>query len=249
MTSVRAILTYHSIDPSGSVISVDETTFRRQAEWLAASSTRAVTVDELLATPDDDQIAITFDDAYENFADTAWPILRDLDLPATVFAVTRRAGGDNAWEGVADPQIPTLPLLDWDALGRLAEEGVQIGSHTRTHPHLDRLDPDRLIDEIEGAASDIERQLGSRPTGFAYPYGDVHGASETAVAKTHAWACTTELGVLDERSKPHRLPRLDAYYYRRSGQLEAWGTTTFRARLSVRRVARDARRWAGRRGA
>lgn len=239
---MRAILTYHSIDPSGSVISLDERTFRRQAEWLASAPPKVVTVDELLDSPEGNRIALTFDDAFENFAHSAWPILRDLGLSATLFVVSSHVGGTNDWGDAPDADVPTLPLLDWEALGRLQEEGVTIASHTRAHPHLDRVDADRLSDEIEGAARDIEERLGVRPRGFAYPYGSVDEASEVAVAAVHAWACTTDLGGLGDAPRPHRLPRLDAYYYRRAGQLEAWGTPTFRARLSVRRAARDARR-------
>lgn len=241
---MRAILTYHSIDPSGSVISVDEATLRRHAEWLAAAPPRAVTMEELLTDPDgEDRIAVVFDDAFENFGSAAWPILRDLGIPATVFVVTGRAGGRNDWGGVREPGIPTLPLLDWDALGRLAEEGVHVGSHTREHPRLAGLEPDRLAEEVAGSAEDLEARLGRRPAGFAYPYGSVDAAAESTVEKAYAWACTTELSTLEGGEPAHLLPRLDAYYLRRPGQLEAWGTGTFRARLSLRRAARAARFW------
>jgi len=159
--TVRAILTYHSIDSSGSVISVDPGTFRRQAEWLAHGSSRAVSVNELLdARDEEDCVAVVFDDAFENFGSVAWPILRDLGLPATVFVVSGRTGATNAWDGEEEPDIPTLPLLDWDALGVLAEDGVEIGSHTRSHPRLDGLDSSHLEEEIEGSAHDIESKLG-----------------------------------------------------------------------------------------
>jgi len=247
---VRAILTYHSIDPSGSVISTDEDTFRRQAEWLASGAVRVVTVDELLEAPDgDDCIAVTFDDAFENFGSVAWPIMRDCELPATVFVVTGHVGGTNAWGGAGDPGIPTLPLLDWDAIGRLAEEGVCIGSHTRGHPHLNAIERARLEDEVMGSADDIESHCGRRPSGFAFPYGSMDPSSEVAVGATYVWACTAELAPVAPDCGRHRLPRLDAFYYRRPGQLEAWGTPTFRARISVRRAARDARGWLAARSA
>ncbi|MFV1986747.1 MAG: polysaccharide deacetylase family protein [Gemmatimonadota bacterium] len=247
---MRAILTYHSIDPSGSVISVDRDTFRRHAEWLAQGSSRAVTVDELLAAPEgDDCVAVVFDDAFENFGSVAWPILRDLELPATVFVVSGQVGATNAWAGVHEPRIPTLPLLDWDALGRLAEDGVHIGSHTRTHPPLDAVPAASLHDEIEGSAVDLESRLGRRPRGFAYPFGKVDDGSETVARSTYDWACTTELALVAGDSARHRLPRLDAFYYRRPGQLEAWGTAAFRGRLGIRRTARGARSWLAKRRA
>ena len=45
---MRAILTYHSIDESGSVISISETVFRDQITWLARSNVRVVTLDTLM---------------------------------------------------------------------------------------------------------------------------------------------------------------------------------------------------------
>ena len=37
---MRAILTYHSVDETGSVISIDERTFRRHVAWLAKGHVR-----------------------------------------------------------------------------------------------------------------------------------------------------------------------------------------------------------------
>jgi len=247
---VRAILTYHSIDPSESVISVDEPMFRRHAEWLASSPVRAVSVDELLSADEsEDCLAVVFDDAFESFGSVAWPIMRDLGIPATVFVVTGRVGERNDWGGSEEPGVPTLPLLDWNALGRLAEQGVRVESHTRLHPHLTGLAPARLADEVAGSAEDLRARLGREPRGLAYPYGAVDAAAVSAARETYAWACTTELTVLDGGEAPHRLPRLDAFYVRRPGQLEAWGTGTFRGRLAMRRAARDARAWLERRRA
>jgi len=45
---MRAILTYHSIDESGSVISISEEVFREQIAWLARSHVRVVTLDTLM---------------------------------------------------------------------------------------------------------------------------------------------------------------------------------------------------------
>lgn len=248
---MRAILTYHSVDDSGSVISVDAATFRGHAEWLADAGPSVVSVGELLARRgrDEDLVALTFDDGFANFGSVAWPILRERGLPATVFVVTDRVGRTNEWEDGADPGVPILDLLGWDELGRLAEEGVEVASHTRRHPRLAGLSSDRLADEVAGAAETIASRLGRRPAGLAYPYGSVDSAAEAAASDAHDWACATDLDVLDGGAPRHRLPRLDAFYYRRRGYLEAWGTAAFRVRLATRRAGRRARaRLAGRGG-
>jgi len=239
---LRAILTYHSVDSSGSVISVEEETLRRQADWLVESGVNVVSVSALLRLGEnEDGLALTFDDAFENFETAAWPILRERELPVTVFVVAGRVGQTNEWDGEPVAGIPTLPLLDWKSLGTLAQEGVEIGSHTARHPRLKGLDGSVLEDEIEGSAARIERELGSRPEGLAYPYGSVDATAEKSARRSYAWACTTELAALDGAGARHRLPRLDAYYFRRAGQLETWGTPRFRARLGLRKAARSLR--------
>ena len=206
-----------------------ESVFRSHVEWLGSGVVRVTSVEELLTLhPDEDAVAITFDDGFANFASTAWPMLRAHGLPATVFVVTDRVGGTNAWSDDEDPSIPELPLLDWEGLGRLAEEGVELGSHTRSHARLSGLEPDRLEEEIVGSAEALEERAGVRPTGFAYPYGALDEAAHRKAADNYAWACTTELGHLPNPVEAHRLPRLDGYYYRTSGLLERWGSASFR---------------------
>lgn len=241
---MRAILTWHSLDRSGSPISVAPERFRRQVEWLAASEVRVVDVDRLLEIEDSaDAAALTFDDGFANFADQAAPVLREYGLPATVFVVTGHVGKDNRWGGREEPGIPSLPLLDWDDLARLRDSGVTLASHSRTHPRLPSLDDGALESEIAGAADVMEARLGSRPHGFAYPYGEAGGLAVDAVARSYRWACTTELKALDGAGLPYRLPRIDAWYLREPARRAGWGSPQFRTWLWCRRQGRRAGTW------
>jgi peptidoglycan/xylan/chitin deacetylase (PgdA/CDA1 family) len=235
---MRAILTYHSIDESPSAISVSPDAFRRHVAWLASGAVRVVSLEELLRLPPDaDAVALTFDDGFVNFAEMAAPLLARNRLPATLFVVTEHVGGTNAWGGTCAQDIPTLPLLDWPALGRMAEQGVTIGAHSRTHAHLPELSPAALEDEIGGSADRIERELGVRPAVFAYPYGEANDAVVRA-ARDFPLAVTTELRPLAEHDDPRVLPRLDMYYFRTGNWLEAYGSARFRQYLWVRSRAR-----------
>jgi len=239
---MRAILTYHSVDDSGSPISVSPATFDEHTAFLASGRVRVTDLAGVLATPaDEDAIAITFDDGFANFADRAWPRLSAHGLPVTVFVVSDHAGRTNAWGGRDQPGIPTLPLLDWDTLARLAEEGVSLGAHSRTHRDLTRADDAALTEELDRSAAGIEARTGRRPGCFAYPFG-AHDAR--VVQRTQArydYACTTELRPLAAAVDPHRLPRLDAYYLRGAGLLGRWGTPPFARYLRLRRAARAMR--------
>ena len=239
---MRAILTYHSIDASRSPISVDEGAFRRHVAWLAKGSVRVVGLAALSALDGPgDALAITFDDGFVNFGDVAWPLLREHGLPVTLFVVSGRAGTTNAWGDRPASSVPTLPLLDWDRLGRLAEEGVTLGAHTRTHPDLRNVGDDALADELEGCARDIAAHTGAAPATFAYPYGAVDARIARSAARSFSLACATELRLLAPDDDPLRLPRLDAFYLRDAGRLEAWGTPAFRSHLRLRAFARRVR--------
>jgi peptidoglycan/xylan/chitin deacetylase (PgdA/CDA1 family) len=65
-------------------------------------------------------------------------------------------------------------VLGWDELRRLAGEGVAIGSHSRTHPLLDKVTQAEAGAEIRESLRDLERELGPTPRVFAYPGGGVN---------------------------------------------------------------------------
>lgn len=245
---MRAILTYHSIDASASAISISKEAFERHVAWLASGRVRVVSVDELMQLPDStDAVAITFDDGFQSFGEIAAPLLARHGLPSTLFIVSDHAGGGgtNAWGRAPDAGIPTLPLLGWRELERLAGRGVTLGAHTRTHRRLTALTAAELADEICGGARIIEQHTGHAPVGFAYPYGSVSNEAAAVVRGAFAWGCTTELRALRKAEDRARLPRLDMFYFRERGRLESWGTTRFDYYLKLRSHARRIRqRWA-----
>ena len=131
---------------------------------------------------------VTFDDAYRSVAGFV-PTLERLGLQATVFACAAYAddGGrvqvpELAEENAANPE-ETL-TMDWDALRGLAERGVEIGSHTLTHPHLTQLGNGELERELQESRERLEDELGRACRFLSYPYGDedarVHDAAAAA---------------------------------------------------------------------
>jgi peptidoglycan/xylan/chitin deacetylase (PgdA/CDA1 family) len=242
---MRAILTYHSIDTSGSPISCHPDTFARQVEWLASGRVRVTTIDELVQLPATaDAVALTFDDGFVNFRDVAAPRLLDRGFPVTLFVVAGLAGRTNAWDAGPRRTSPELPLLDWPALARLQEQGVTLGAHSQTHRSLTRLPAAELEDEVRGCADRIQAEVGLRPSVFAYPYGHWDTASAVAVARTFRWGCTTDFSPLHGAGEPATLPRLDMCYFSDPGHLDAWGTRSFAARISLRNALRRTRRMA-----
>jgi len=239
---MKAILTWHSIDDSGSPISIPPAAFEGHVRWLTSGEVAVVPLEEIADVPENlDAVALTFDDGFASVASVAAPLLNDAGLPCTVFVVSGRTGRDNSWGGRPEAGIPILPLLSWDNLGALADAGVTIGAHTRDHPDLTRLSDGDIAEQLDACADEIETRLGRRPQSFAYPYGHVDDRSAKAVGARFACAVTADHDIVHAGSDRYLLPRLDMYYYQRPERLAAWGTPAFGRYLALRRAGRAAR--------
>ena len=229
------------MDDSGSVISVTAMQLERHLDWLASGRVHVVPLTSLVShAGDDDTIALTFDDGFANFSAVAAPLLRDRGLPATVFVVPSRVGGTNAWDasdGVGS--IPSLPLMSWEDIRGVAQDGIEIGGHGFTHASLAGRDAPSLAMEIEECISIIEASTGKRPSTFAYPYGRADNAAVAAVSKSYSVACTTRFDFVTDLDDAHALPRLDTYYFRDNRILEEWGTSRFAAYVKLRKAGRS----------
>jgi peptidoglycan/xylan/chitin deacetylase (PgdA/CDA1 family) len=211
--SRRAILTYHSLDDSGSVISVAPQLFARQMELLASSGVRVVRLSELRGASSP-ALALTFDDGFQNFADVAAPELARHGFPATVFLVTDYCGGKNNWPSQR-PSIPILPLMGWSTIAELSGAGIDFGAHTATHPDLAQLDDAAAREEILRSKRRAEDATGKAVASFAYPYGSMPAAARQVVGQNFAFGCSTRLGFVGANSPRVALERLDVYYLRR----------------------------------
>ena len=100
------ILTFHSIDGSGSVISMPPPDFAQMMEDLADAGWQGCTISEALARWQTDPagtklFGLSFDDGYRNLLEEALPILNALDFAASVFVIAGRCGDDSRWPGQA----------------------------------------------------------------------------------------------------------------------------------------------------
>jgi peptidoglycan/xylan/chitin deacetylase (PgdA/CDA1 family) len=211
-----AILTFHSLDDSGSVISISADKFRRQMEFLASSPVPVVPLDEALLHPS--CIALTFDDGFRNFLDCALPVLESLRLPATVFVVSGYCGGRNNWPSQPSG-APDLPLMGWQDLASLPP-WISIGAHTETHPRLTTLPEAECERELRACQNRIEQHWGRPVRSLAYPYGSRSASVVAAAGRHFDLAVSTSLQFLSSQSCALDLPRIDAYYLRGRFSLE-----------------------------
>lgn len=108
----------------------------------------------------DRTVAITIDDAYLSVYEEAWPRLKALNMPFTVFVATQPI------------DVNRYGYMSWDQIRELQAAGVTIGSQTRTHPHMHKISIERSKSEIAESNASFIAELGMRPALFAYPYGE-----------------------------------------------------------------------------
>lgn len=172
--------------------------------------------DAVAAPPADRTFAVTFDDAYRSVHEQALPVLRSLGVPATVFVPTALVGSERpmAWPGtdkwLGSPYEDELTPMSWDELAELAELGWELGSHTRTHPHLPTLMPDDLRDELEGSRSDLEERTGAPCESIAYPYGD-HSDAVVAASRRAGFTVGGALAGMVGKPSAMAWPRVGIY--------------------------------------
>jgi peptidoglycan/xylan/chitin deacetylase (PgdA/CDA1 family) len=236
-----AILTYHSLDRTGSVISVDPDEFSRQMESLAASCTKVVPLTEIRMHPG--SVAITFDDGFANFADHAVEVLERLSLPATVFVVSGYCGQQNDWPSQPSG-IPRLRLMSWSELRSLPKE-ISLGAHTVTHPDLRRLNDTEMEHEVHQSRVEIEQKTGRAVESFAYPYGAADERATSLVRRAFRAGCGTRLRFVGTASDPALLPRLDAYYLKSPMWFRKPLGLPNTMYIGLRRGLREARAWQG----
>lgn len=240
------VLTYHSLDGSGSVISTEPTVFRRQMQTLASRGFTGIGAGQLLdawergATLPDRPMVLTFDDGFGNVLDHAAPVLAELKFSATVYVVSGLCGKTNSWAGQAGG-IPRMPMLSWSSLEDLLAAGFEVGAHSVSHRDLTRLSRHDVEREVLGSKETIEQRLRRAVPTFAYPFGRVSPDAHAVARAGFRAAMGTALGVARRTGDRYCMARVDMYYFRAPATFRLFGTVAGPAYLGVRALGRAVR--------
>jgi peptidoglycan/xylan/chitin deacetylase (PgdA/CDA1 family) len=232
-------LCYHAISDSWEDrLAVTPATFERQMRMLRWRGYRPVNANEV-TTERGRIFHVTFDDAFRNVA-SILGVLERLGVPATVFACP---GFADHGRPLDVPELVTTSRLHfeegktmrWEDLRGLVDHGVEVGSHTLTHPHLTQMESRDLERELRESRERLEDEL-RRPCRFlAYPYGEENGRVRLA-AKAAGYEAAFSLDGEDDATDRYAVPRIGIW--RGDGLLRTTLKTLPRVRRGVRTVER-----------
>lgn len=236
---MKAILTFHSIDDSGSVLSYPQTLFAYLLQTLDRNDIPVLDMATFLAPSTRRGVVLTFDDGMHSVLSNALPVLRDNGACAHLFVTTGAINSDQQWPRQPS-DVPGFSMLDWGQLEELHASDVMIEAHTLSHPDMRKLSESEMAEECAKADDEIESRLGRRPEYFAYPFGYHNHSAREFCRNQYQASVTTELRSISGSEDLAALPRLDSYYLQSPwiiNNLDSFLTDAyFRARWMLRTV-------------
>lgn len=229
------VLCYHAVsDTWADPLAVRPGMFERHVRSVLRRGYRPVSATEALSGRGR-LLHVTFDDAYRSVM-AAVPVLDRLGVPATVFACTDHADKGRPLDIPelaleADAHPAELATMSWDQLRSLIQRNVEIGSHTRSHPHLTELADSALHDELRGSRERLEDELGVPCRYLAYPFGE-HDARVRSAAREAGYEAAFALPGPERLTDVYEVPRVGLW--RKDGVLRATIKTTTQGRRLAR---------------
>ena len=172
------VLTYHLIADRDHYLGLSTDEFIDHLEYLTGHY-RIASLDEVVSTvrtgaAEEPIAGITFDDGYAENAGWGRELCELYDVPFTVFVCADLVDGRIP---LPRPQSNATPSMDVAELRALADEDVEIGSHTCSH--ADCGDPSNWP-EIPASRRKLEAVLGRPVRFFSFPYGEPHNCPAAA---------------------------------------------------------------------
>lgn len=199
----KMILMYHYIDDTNLAnkgLYVAPANFSRQLMLLNELNYQTVTASGMTNSLKSDfsdkrEVAITFDDGYDDVYLTAYPLMKKYDMVGTIYLVTDFIGKPGY---MSETQIKELMAA-----------GFEVGAHSLSHPNLANASLANARLQIENSKNILDEMLGINVTSFCYPSGKYDSQVEEIVKEAgYTNAVTTVSRVLGENEDFYLLPRV-----------------------------------------
>jgi peptidoglycan/xylan/chitin deacetylase (PgdA/CDA1 family) len=207
------VLCYHIVEsPQDPRMEVSREAFRQQMRYLAMTGYNVIPLRDLYdyvmgkkASIPKNAVVITFDDGWRSTYTEVFPEMKRYGFPFTVFIYPQIIG-------------QTSHAMNWKQVKEMSDAGVDIESHSLSHPFLTRrrhadLDQRAYNAWLERELMESKRLLEkatAKPVQFiAYPFGDFdHFLTESVGKAGYEAALTCESGRVRRGSNPLRMRRV-----------------------------------------
>ncbi|MGJ3237868.1 MAG: polysaccharide deacetylase family protein [Anaerolineae bacterium] len=177
--------------------------FREHIAYLSANGYQTVSlndVDQALeygTSLPDKPVVLTFDDGYLDAYTEVFPVLRDYGMTGTFFIITQFA--DERREG----------YMNWEQIAEMADAGMHMEGHSKTHPSLRERDLDYLVYQVLGSLESVTFHTERIARIFSYPIGHYDVNTLRFMASTPVErAVTTQPGIRQTTDNRYEVPRL-----------------------------------------
>jgi peptidoglycan/xylan/chitin deacetylase (PgdA/CDA1 family) len=206
------VLCYHIVEaPAAPLMHIDRETFRQHLRYIEMTGYNVIPLRHLYeyvtgkrASIPKNAVVITIDDGWRSTYTEAFPELQKRKFPFTVFIYPNIIG-------------KTANALTWKQIREMADAGVDIQSHSLTHPYLtkrkhrskgEKAYAEWLAKELGESRRILEKETGRKVQFLAYPYGDYDDrVAEAAERAGYAAALTCDFGSVKKGSDPLRMKR------------------------------------------
>ncbi|PJE64574.1 MAG: hypothetical protein COU90_01920 [Candidatus Ryanbacteria bacterium CG10_big_fil_rev_8_21_14_0_10_43_42] len=178
------VLGYHSVSDAGSGelshrelyhhLSVPREQFEQQMVYLQKKNYSFLSLSDLIAIQKKEQsmpsraVFIYFDDGYRDNLLNAYPILKQYNIPATIFLITDCINQKKIlWESDIDPYTAGI-FLTWDEVNQM-KDICTFGTHTVSHRKLTSLSGEDIKEEYTASKREIEEKTDRPVLALSYP--------------------------------------------------------------------------------
>ncbi|MBY0114110.1 MAG: polysaccharide deacetylase family protein [Phycisphaerales bacterium] len=208
---VVPVLMYHHLREPGPSMAdrlnarfdVSPTEFAKQLDFLRVNGYTAIDCRTLEAAVRRGKplpakpVMLTFDDGWREQYTIAFPLLKERGMVGVFYVHTGVLSDD-----------PGRGYTTWADLCEMRDAGMDVQSHTISHPSLPGVETLKLDEELRVSKAVLERYFGEECISLAYPFGDFTEREVIAAERAgYRFALTTEVGLVHDRGEPFEIGR------------------------------------------
>lgn len=203
-----SVLMYHEIaEPDGpwSNLYVSEENLIKQLDWLLEEGYKTITMADLEKNRagkkflPDKVIVLTFDDGYASMYNFVFPALQERNMVAVFYLYPDKFGN---WNSLSPAQIKEM-----------AQAGMEIGSHSKSHADMTQITNERLKYELTESKKILEEISGLSLVSFCYPSGRFNDQVITELMEAgYTNAVTTQYGKYSLEDSIYKIKRVRINY-------------------------------------